>query len=81
MTEFNAELCASERQRIEDHHAQCMVEVRGLLIDIKDQTTKHNGRMTALERWKSRSNGAAATIIIMVPILTAVLVWVLQKGL
>jgi len=78
MTEFNAELCASERQRIEDHNAQCMGEVRSLLQDIKEQTTRTNGRVTVIERWKSRSGGAIAAVVIMVPILTALLVCIIQ---
>lgn len=51
-------------------------EIKVLLIDIKEQTTKTNGRVTKLEFWKeglmAKLTGIAATISVS---------WVLLKEL
>lgn len=45
-------------------------DIAGKLKLILDQTTKHNGRMTSLERWRSYTTGAMAVIIALIlPIL------------
>lgn len=46
-------------------------------VRIEEQTTKHNGRMTALEKWQYISMGGLSVLtVIVVPILSWAL-WVL----
>ena len=64
------------RQNIEEEQTyrkfvQTLLEdMRDDVKEIKTQTQKTNGRVTALESWRAYSNGATAVIILLlVPIL------------
>ena len=81
MNEFNEALCAAHRDVIVDTMALHWNESKAILDRIEKQTTDTNGRVSALEKWKDRAGGAVITIVILVPLLTALLVFILQKGL
>lgn len=54
MTEREANAILVEVREIRREMSRDREEFREDLADIKEQTTAHNGRMTALEAWKIR---------------------------
>lgn len=47
-------------------------EARADISEIKDQTKKTNGRVTALEKWQARVLGAVGVLMFLVTVFGAV---------
>jgi hypothetical protein len=57
-------------KKLNDKMDEKFGDVRTILIEIKEQTTKTNGRVNKLERWQSFMMGGLAILTILVlPIL------------
>lgn len=61
-------------------------EIKAMFQDLKDgndrieiQTTKHNGRLTTLERWQAHMIGAVAVLTTIVVPLLAWSLWILAN--
>jgi hypothetical protein len=64
----------SLEQKMDEKHEDIMI----FLTDIKAQTTKTNGRVSALEKWQSYAQGACAVIILL---LVPVAIYFIQQTL
>lgn len=61
--------------QLTQHMTSFELDVRGSLARIEMQTTKHNGRMTSIERWQYMFIGGIGVLtVIVVPLL----VWALS---
>ena len=54
------------------------VEQRNTLKRIEEQTVKTNGRVTALELWKSNAVGRVAGVSITLSILTTIAIYIMK---